>query len=198
MFYKFVRKLAWLLAKAIFFLRIKNIENIPKTGGAVICANHRSFWDVVLLAASIKRPLAFIGKQELFDIKPLGFLIKHLHCYPVKRGGGDFAVVKTAVSLLKNEELMVIFPEGERIRKGKKPHPKPGALRIAIMAGVPVIPVGIKGNFKWFRRMEITAGEPIDTSVYKGHKYTEEDYNTMIWNIMDEIYSFAGTEHMHD
>lgn len=198
MFYKIIRKAAYFIAKSIFFVRIINMENIPASGGAMLCANHRSLWDAVLIAASVKRPLAFIGKEELFDIKPLGFFLKRLHCYPVKRDGGDIAVVKTAIRLLREGEAMMIFPEGERIRKGKKPNPKAGALRIAMMTGVPLIPIGIKGNFKWFHKMEVCAGEPIDTAMYKGNKYTEEEYKNMTWDIMDKIYSLAGTEYLHD
>ncbi len=198
MFYKIIRKAAYLIAKVIFFFRAENMENIPKTGGAMLCANHRSLWDAVLIAAAVKRPLAFIGKEELFDIKPLGFFLKRLNCYPVKRGGGDIAVVKTAIRILREGEAMLIFPEGERIRKGKKPNPKAGALRIAMMTEVPIIPIGIKGNFKWFHKMEVCAGEPMDTTAYKGNKYAEEDYKKMTWDIMDKIYSLAETEYLHD
>lgn len=198
MFYKIIRKAAYGLAKLIFFVRIKNMDVIPKTGGVMLCANHRSLWDAVLIAAAVKRPLAFIGKEELFDIKPLGFFLKRLNCYPVKRDGGDIAVVKTAVRLLRAGQPMMIFPEGERIRKGKKPNPKAGALRIAMMTEVPIVPIGIKGNFKWFRKMEVCAGEMIDTSVYKGKKYTDEEYKNLTWDIMDKIYALAGTEYLHD
>ena len=198
MFYKFVRKAAYIIARIIFFLRIKNIENIPRTGGVMLCANHRSVWDAVLIAATCKRPLAFIGKEELFDIKPLGFFLKRLNCYPVKRDGGDIAVVKTCIRVLKEGQALLIFPEGERIRKGKKPNPKAGALRIAIMTGVPLVPMGIKGNFKWFRRMEVSVGLPMDVSVYKGKKYTDEEYNAMTWDIMNKIYALAETEQFHD
>ena len=131
MLYKFVRKIAWLIAKILFFLRIEGMENIPKEGGVVICANHRSFWDAVLIAGSIRRPMAYIAKEELFKNKLFGAILRKLHCYPVKRGGGDLAIAKTALSLLKNGEALMIFPEGERIRKGKKPVLKPGAFRHA-------------------------------------------------------------------
>lgn len=198
MFYKIIRKIAWLICKTLFFFRTNGGQNIPNTGGAVICANHRSYWDPVMIAGAIKRPLAYIGKQELFKNKLFTLILRNLHCFPVNRGGGDLAVVKTALRLLRGGEALVIFPEGERIRNGKKPNPKPGALRLAIMAGVPVIPVGIRGDIKLFQKMEIHVGTPIDTSVYKDKKYTEEEYNTLIKEIMSEVYSLAGTEHLND
>lgn len=198
MFYKIVRKLAWLVTKLLFFVRIEDIQNVPCTGGAVICANHRSFWDAVLIAASVQRPLAYIAKEELFKNKVFGYVLRKLNCYPVRRGGGDLAIVKTAISLLKSGEALVIFPEGERIRKGKKPVLKPGALRLAIMCGVPLIPVGIGGNFRLFRKMRVKAGTPLDTSVYKGKRFTDEEYNQLIGQIMDTVYHLAKTGDTND
>ena len=196
MFYKIVRKIAWFIAKALFFVRIKDVEKIPPEGGAVICPNHRSLWDAVLVAAAIKRPLAYIGKAELFENKLLAYFLRKLHCFPVRRGGGDLAIVKTALQLLKDGEALVIFPEGERIRAGKKPNPKPGAFRLAAMTGVPVIPVGIGGNFKLFRKMQVSVGEPIDTTVYKGQRLTEEQYDEIIKDVMQKCYQLAGLEEM--
>ncbi len=194
MFYKFVRKIAWLLTKTLFFLRAEGMENVPEEGGAVICANHRSCWDAVFIAASIRRPLAYIAKEELFKNKLFAAVLRKLHCYPVKRGGGDLAIAKTALTLLKKGEALVIFPEGERIRKGKTPVLKPGAFRLALMAGVPIIPMGIGGNFRWFKKMYIRAAEAVDVTPYKGKKYTEEEYTAFIGDIMKTAYALAETE----
>ncbi len=171
---------------------------MPKTGGVVLCPNHRSYWDAILIAASIKRPLAYIGKAELFENKLFAYFLRKMHCYPVKRGGGDLAIAKTALSLLKNGEALVIFPEGERIRKGKTPRPKPGALRLAVMADVPLVPMGIGGSFRLFRKMRVVAGEAIDTAKYRGTRFSEEEYKTMISDIMKTIYSLAETEKKND
>ncbi len=197
MFYKIARVAALLLAKLLFFMRIEGIRAVPDEGGAIICANHRSFWDPVLIAAAVKRPLAYIGKEELFKNKLFAAVLRGLHCFPVRRGGGDLAVVKTAISLLKKGEALVIFPEGERIRKGKKPNPKPGAFRLAVMAGVPVIPVGIGGPFRAFRKMHLKAGAPIDTAPYKGQRLTDGEYDRIIRDIMDKTYSLAGMEDVY-
>ncbi len=198
MFYKIIRKVAWLLVKILFFFKADRMDFIPAEGGAVICANHRSFWDPVLIAAAVKRPLAYIGKEELFKNKLFSAVLHGLHCYPVRRGGGDLAVVKTALTLLKNGEALVIFPEGERIRCGKKPNPKPGAFRLGIMAGVPVIPVGIGGNFRIFRKMHVRAGAPIDTLEYKGKRFSEEEYERIIKDVMQKTYTLAEMDGMYD
>ncbi|MBE7025576.1 MAG: 1-acyl-sn-glycerol-3-phosphate acyltransferase [Ruminococcaceae bacterium] len=196
MFYKIVRKIAWIITKLLFFIRIKDANKIPAEGGCVICPNHRSLWDAVLVAAAVKRPLAYIAKEELFKNKLFAAVLRSLHCFPVRRGGGDLAVVKTALQLLKNGEALVIFPEGERIRGGKKPNPKPGAFRLATMTGVPVIPVGIGGNFRLFQQMQFCVGDPIDTKVYKGQRMTEEEYDKIIKDIMQKCYTLAGMDGM--
>ncbi len=191
MFCKFAQLLCRFVTKLLFFRTQEGVENIPETGGVVLCANHRSCWDPILISASMKRPLAFIGKAELFKNKLLAFVLRKLHCYPVQRGGGDLSIAKTALTLLKNGEALVIFPEGERIRKGKTPNPKPGAFRLAVMAGVPLVPIGICGRLKAFRKMHVRVGKPMDTAQLKGTRFTDEELKTHIGGIMETIYALA-------
>lgn len=196
MFYKFVRFFGRFIVKILFFLGVHGDVNIPQKGGAILCANHRSFWDAVFIAVALKRPLAFIGKEELFKNKLFSLVLHHLHCYPVKRGGGDIAVVKTALKLLKQGELLVIFPEGQRIKPGMKPELKPGAFRLAAMMGVPIVPIGIRGEIRAFHKMSIEVGEATLTEVYKGERLSEEVYVKETEKLMHHVYKLAGTEHL--
>lgn len=198
MFYRFVRFLGVIICKILFCIRHTGRHHIPAEGGAVICANHRSMWDGILIAVTSRRTLAFIAKQELFKNKLLGWILRKLNCYPVRRDGSDLSVVKTAISLLKKGEVLVIFPEGERIRKGKKPVLKSGAFRLALMAGVPIVPAGICGNFRLFRPMRVHYGERIDTGSFKGQRFTEEEYSIHIADIMRTAYALAEGEKRHD
>ncbi len=198
MFYRFVRFLGVIICKILFFIKHTDRNRIPAEGGAVICANHRSMWDGIFIAVTSRRTLAFIAKQELFKNKLFGFVLKKLNCYPVRRDGSDLSVVKTAISLLKKGEVLVIFPEGERIRKGKKPVLKSGAFRLAMMAGVPIVPAGIRGNFRLFSPMHVHYGEMIDISPYKGQRFTEEEYSQHIGDIMKTVYQLAEGEKQHD
>ncbi len=191
MFCKFVQLLCRFITKLLFFRTQEGVKKIPKTGGVVLCPNHRSFWDPILIFATMKRPLAFIAKAELFKNPLFAFVLRKLHCYPVQRGGGDLSIAKTALTLLKSGEALVIFPEGERIRKGKKPNPKPGAFRLAVMAGVPLVPIGISGRLKVFRKMHIRVGEPMDAAQFKGTRFTDEELKEKIGDIMETIYALA-------
>ncbi len=196
MFYKIARALASVLTKFLFFLSAKGTENVPKTGGAVLCANHRSAWDPIFIAVILRRPLAFIAKEELFKNKLLGFAMRHLNCYPVRRDGGDLAVVKTAIRLLRQGELLVIFPEGQRVKKGMKPSAKSGAFRLAAMTGVPIVPIGIRGDIRPFHKVRLLVDAQKDMSVYKGERLSEDTYTDGTKTLMQKIYSLAETEHM--
>ena len=198
MFYRFVRFLGLILCKVLFFIGHTGSQNVPETGGAVICPNHRSMWDGVLVVVTCRRPLSIIAKEELFKNKFMGLIFRNLNCYPVRRDGGDLAVAKTALSLLKKGEALLIFPEGERIRKGKKPNLKPGAFRLAMMAGVPVIPVGIEGDFRFFRKMNVHYGTAKETASLRGQRFTEEEYKEQIAVIMKTSYALAEGETCHD
>ena len=194
MFYKIAKALAGVITKPLFFLSAKGTEHVPKTGGAVLCANHRSAWDPIFIAVVLRRPLAFIAKDELFKNKLLAFAMRHLNCYPVRRDGGDLAVVKTAVRLLRQGELLVIFPEGQRVKKGMQPTLKPGAFRLAAMTGVPIVPIGIRGKIRPFHKVHLAIDAPEDMSVYKGERLSEDTYTDGTKTLMQKIYRLAGTE----
>ncbi len=194
MFYKIARFLAKIVTKFLFFLSAEGTSNIPKTGGAVLCANHRSAWDAIFIAVILRRPLAIIAKEELFKNKLFGWIFRHLNCYPVNRSSNDLAIVKTAIKLLRQDELLVIFPEGQRIKKGMQPNPKPGAFRLAAMTGVPIIPIGIRGKIRPFHKVHLVMDKPQDMSVYKGQRMSEDTYTKGTKALMQQIYTLAGME----
>lgn len=189
--YSFVRGILIIVAKLLFFYKLEGIENIPDEGRAVVCANHTSYWDPVMVGVALKRKPGFIAKEELFRFKPFGTLLKSLGAFPLKRGSGDLGVVKTSVSILRQDGLLVIFPEGTRAKNGIKPEPKTGAIRIAKMADSPIIPVGIGGGYKLFKRVTIRIGEKIALQYTEGKKTTEEDFKTGAREVMNTIYHLA-------
>ncbi len=108
----------------LFFLvyfRLSRIgrEHIPRQGPAIIASNHRSFFDPFLIACMARRPMYYVAKRELFEIHPLlSFLVRTLGAFPVDRGRGDRDTIATAKELLARGELVLIFPEGTRVRPG--------------------------------------------------------------------------------
>jgi 1-acyl-sn-glycerol-3-phosphate acyltransferase len=139
-----------ILFSIVFRWRISGVENIP-AGGAIIAANHISLWDPPVVGTAIPRRAHFMAKEELFANPVFGWLISKLGAFPVRRGAADRTAIKTALTLLKNGSILVIFPEGTRSKDGKLGAPEAGLALLALKAGVPVIPAAVIGTNKIFR-----------------------------------------------
>ena len=161
---KFLYKI---LSKIIYRVEVIGKENLPKEKAAIICPNHVHFLDGPTLIANSKRKINVLAKEELFKNKFLSNCLRMLGMYPIKRGSADIEAIKVSLKILKNNELLMIFPEGTRNGMAKGVKPKNGAVVMAIKAGVPIIPVGIIGNFKPFRKITMKIGKPIDYRSYK-------------------------------
>jgi 1-acyl-sn-glycerol-3-phosphate acyltransferase len=161
MIYRFCRRLAMLVAPLFFRFRIKGLENVPLTGGALLCSNHISNLDPPIVALFVPRHVKFMAKQELFRIPVLSQLISLLGAYPVKRGGADKSSIKKSLQLLETGHIILIFPEGTRSKTGELGKGRPGVGFLALRSGVPVIPVFIQTKYRFFDTVNITYGEPL-------------------------------------
>lgn len=173
MTYWFVRILSRLLTRIFGPVSIYGAERVPRSGGALIIANHLSNADPVVIAASCPRKCWFMAKEELFRIRFLGWFIRQVHAFPVSPRSADRSAIRTAESLLKQGKAVVIFPEGECSETGRMAEFLPGAAMIARRSNVPVVPVGLIGTQRivpygrlWPRRARgvvvIRYGEPFD------------------------------------
>ena len=137
--------------KLLFRLRARGTEHLPREGGYVLSANHLSNLDPWPLGLPLlpHRQIRFMAKAELFR-SPLWPMLKLGGAFKVRRGEGDEEAIETAVRLAREGEVVAIFPEGTRRQKGivKKHQARPhtGAVRVALEAGVPLIPAGIAGT----------------------------------------------------
>jgi 1-acyl-sn-glycerol-3-phosphate acyltransferase len=137
--------------RLLFRARWRGAENVPSGSGAVLASNHLSNTDGWPLALGVfpRRTLRFMAKVELFR-PPFGILLRALGCFPVDRERPGSGPLRTAISLARDGEIVVMFPEGTRRQKGLakrfEPEPHVGAARIAMRAGVPLIPVALVGT----------------------------------------------------
>lgn len=182
-----------LLFLVLVFFRVKKIgeENIPKEGAVLICPNHIHFLDPVSVVVTAKRKINVLAKEELWKNPILRYLAEVFGGHPVKRDGTGIAAIKAALKVLKSEEPLLMYPEGTRngIAKGLKP--KEGAVTLAIKSGAPIIPIGIQGNFKLFRKVKLNIGKPIYyTKETIGEKTTEQ----LTKELMDEIIKLRDEE----
>ncbi len=153
--------------------RFVGIENIPSSGGAMLCANHVSYMDPPAVGGGSPRQVHFMAKSELFRIPVLGPLIAAAGAFPVKRGSADRAALRKAIEYLQNGEVVAMFPEGKRSLDGKLQEAELGVGMIALRAQVPVIPVGLvnterllppHSSFLHFSRIKICYGPPVELS----------------------------------
>ena len=130
-------------------LTVEGLENIPKEGPCVFVGNHRSYYDIPLLLASLDKPHGILAKEELGKIPLLNRWMKLLGCVFVQRDDlrASVRALNDATAIVESGRSFVIFPEGTRYKgeEGGAGEFKAGAFRIAIKTGVPVVPVAISG-----------------------------------------------------
>ncbi len=126
--------------------KIEGLENFPEQGHVIVIANHVSYWDPVVIAASLPRQVFFMAKKELFSIPVLGLLLKSWGAFPVERGRPDRDAIKHSLKLLGQGKVVGIFPEGARSKIGSLLPPTAGTAYLAVRAGVPVCPVALLGT----------------------------------------------------
>src|SRR3984885_8685822 len=121
-------------------------EHIPRRGPVIIASNHRSFLDPFVIATMARRPMYYVAKKELFRNRLQGWILNALGAFPVDRGASDEESIATAKAILARGDIVLIFPEGTRIRPGSLGKPKRGVGRLALETGVPVVPVAVIGT----------------------------------------------------
>jgi 1-acyl-sn-glycerol-3-phosphate acyltransferase len=177
----------------LFVFRIKRVgyENVPKEGGVILAFNHRSNWDPPIAGLATKRHLTFMAKEELFKNPLFGALIKALGAFPVRRGKGDISAIKGALKILGDGKAMLMFPEGHRIKDGRKVKAKPGVAMIAHRARVPIVPVCIDGKYAWMHKITVTYGKCIYLDELYGEKVEPEKIQEIADGVLDDIRAMA-------
>ncbi len=165
--YLAIGAVSWPLVRSLFRLRARGLEHLP-AGGFVLAANHNSNFDPWVLGLPLypRRFLRFMGKSELF-FTPLKQFIVACGAFPVRRGERDLEAIATAVELCRDGHIVVMFPEGTRrtkgLRKKYEARAHSGAARIALEAGVPLVPAGIVGTDRLgqLAQLRVAYGRPV-------------------------------------
>jgi 1-acyl-sn-glycerol-3-phosphate acyltransferase len=165
------------------------VASLPREGGVVLVSNHLWMHDPWLLGVLFPRQLHFMAKQELFDVKPLGWYLALAGSFPVRRGENDRTALRHAESLLRDGGVVMIFPEGHRSDTAGAQAARAGAVLLASRTNSPIVPVGITGTehlrlrgapggSRWdvlsWPRVTVTVGHPIWLDgATKGHARKE-------------------------
>src|SRR6266571_3006016 len=158
----------------LYRLRARGREHLPD-GGCVLACNHVSSFDPWVLGMPLwpRRFLRFMAKSELYWW-PLSAVLNRVGAFPVRRGQRDAVAIETAVRLAREGHVVTMFPEGTRRTKGLvkrfEARPRSGAARIALEAGVPLVPAAIKGTDKLLRlgRLSVAYGAPVELDDLRG------------------------------
>jgi len=168
----------WKLAQALirfggrlfWRIRVTGLENIPRTGGVLVAANHQSYLDPPLIGAYLPREMHFMARRTLFNIPLFGALIGRCNAFAIERDTADVKGVKNAIDRLQRGNILLVFPEGTRTRDGTVGRMKAGIGILAERAAVPIVPVLIRGAHEvWPKgaalprlgRIRIVFGRPI-------------------------------------
>lgn len=182
-----IRPICFIIAKIVYRVKFEGYNNVPKKEAAIICGNHVHALDAPALVACTKRRIHFMSKKELFKnpaFKVVGFCY---NAFPVDRGKKDASAVKKSLEILETNDILAIYPEGTRNGFEKGVKPKNGAVRIALKAGVPIIPFAVIGDFKPFHKVIYRFGEPIDLSSHKDQSEEKEILDTLTNEVMTKV-----------
>jgi 1-acyl-sn-glycerol-3-phosphate acyltransferase len=126
--------------------RIDGADQVPDQGPLIVVSNHASDFDPPIVSSCVGRPVAFMAKQELFQVPVFSQAIRLYGAYPVKRGAGDRGAIRAALEMIDNGWAVGVFLTGTRTPDGQITDPKPGAAWIAAKAQVPLLPVSVWGS----------------------------------------------------
>jgi 1-acyl-sn-glycerol-3-phosphate acyltransferase len=167
--YQAIAVVSWPVLYGLFRLRARGIENLPASGGYVLACNHVSSLDPWPLGLPLwpRRWLRFMAKSELYWW-PLRYVLNGAGAFKIRRGLGDVEAIQIAVGLAREGQVIAMFPEGTRRRKGlvkrHQPRPRSGAARIALEAGVPLVPAAVGGTDRLLGLgpLRIAYGTPVE------------------------------------
>jgi 1-acyl-sn-glycerol-3-phosphate acyltransferase len=173
--YSAVAALSWPILYGLFRLHARGRENVPSQGGFVLACNHVSSLDPWPLGLPLwpRRYLRFMAKSELYWF-PLTLILNGAGAFPVRRGQADTEAIETAVQLARAGNIVAMFPEGTRRTKGLvkrfEARPRTGAARIALEAGVPLVPAAVRGtdHLRRFAPISVVYGTPVDIDDLRG------------------------------
>ena len=190
-FFRFVWTVLGPVVKLIFRVQVEGLETVP-AHGAMLCANHSSNWDPVILGLVLPidyhlRPMA---KDSLFRVPVLGWIVRKLGGFPVARGNADINAVKTAIKTIRDGENLLIFPEGTRVQREGDVPAKGGVAVIGIRTGAQFVPVFVDGKKRLFHRTRIIFGQPYRPS-YTGRRGTAEEVQAIADDVLRRAYDLG-------
>jgi 1-acyl-sn-glycerol-3-phosphate acyltransferase len=195
--YGFSHALIQIIYQICFRGEITGLENLPAKGGYIVAANHTSLLDPPIVGLYLPQQVRFFARQTLWKPGLAAWWLDSVGCIPVDReGGGDVGALKGVLQALKDQRVVILFPEGTRSPDGRLQPPKPGIGFIACRSQAPVVPARIFGSAEAFGRdgklrlgapVTVTYGPPLFPSAYDDPKAGRDRYSGAAEKIMSAI-----------
>jgi 1-acyl-sn-glycerol-3-phosphate acyltransferase len=189
-FKKIAKILVEPLFNAVSRLDFAGYEHFPTSGPCIVAANHFSSLDILYMGLYLPRYPHFMAKRELYKNPLLGWTIRQLGSFPVRRGEGDMWAMAQAGRVLADGQVLFLFPEGTRGKhKAELKQAKNGVIKLALQHGVSVVPAAIWGTEKFkvgwkCNPISIHIGQPLDVVTLAGPKPYKHEVPRQLTELM--------------
>ncbi|MBF1036051.1 MAG: 1-acyl-sn-glycerol-3-phosphate acyltransferase [Parvimonas sp.] len=182
--YRFLVSIVSVLVKLIYRVKINGIENLKDDQPFIISANHIHIFDPVILATLTKRQIFFLSKKELFEKKLFAKFFGKLGVIPIDRDNTDIKAIKSCFRVIRDGNILGIFPEGTRVKTVDINNMKKGVALIALKNKVNILPIHIEGTYRIFSKITVEIYPMIEINNFENmedseaiDKLTEELFN---------------------
>ncbi|MGH3442248.1 MAG: lysophospholipid acyltransferase family protein [Nitriliruptorales bacterium] len=207
--YRVLRRILRPTLSRLLHLQVEGLENIPASGGAIIASNHLSFIDSLFVPLMVDRPVYFLGKADYFESWRTRWFFAGVGVIPTYRSGGEKSAqaLESGVGVLARGDILGIYPEGTRSPDGRLYRGKTGPVRMALEAGVPVVPCAVHGTRdaqppgKYVPRRRPVAlryGRPLHFDRYAGQHDDPFVLRSATDELMYEIMMLSGQEYVDE
>ncbi len=195
-FYRALKATIGSFFKLIYRMEIKGLEKIPLEGGFILCSNHQSYIDPVLIGLMFPRYLYFMAKVEIFKNRILAGIVKFFNAFPVNRRAFDRQAIRLSIKIIEAGEVVGIFPEGTRATDGNIKDGQKGIGLISLLAKSPIMPVAISGSNMiirkphkrlYFPKIKIAFGEIINIRNVVSEPGSRNAPEIIVKKVMDSI-----------
>lgn len=178
--YTFGKALVKTALTPLYRFEVTGTEKFPDQGGILLCSNHIHALDPPVVGMTSPRTVHFMAKEELFKLPVLGRILPQVNAFPVKRGMSDREALRSALRILKNGDVVGLFPEGTRSTDSVLKKGLSGAGFFALRGNADVMPCAIIGPYKPFRKVKVVYGEPVLMAPYRERKASAEEVTAVI------------------
>lgn len=186
-FYTFARSIVKSIILPLYRIEVIGQDHLPKDGGVLLCTNHIHNFDPLVVGISTPRPVYFMAKEELFAVPVLGKIVRKCNAFPVKRGMSDREALRKGLNVLKEGNVLGLFPEGTRSKTGELGKGLAGAGFFALRSSAFVVPCAIIGPYKGFHKLKVIYGKPIQMDEVRKRKASAEEVTELIMSEIQKL-----------